>query len=326
MRDKPLLLAPMEDITDPSFRIMCKKFGADLMYTEFISSDGLIRDGRKSLQKLDIYDHERPMGIQIYGHITESMVEAARMAEGSSPELIDINFGCPVKKISNRGAGSGMFRNIPLMITMTREIVNATGLPVTVKTRLGWDETSKPVVEVAERLQDEGIAAITIHGRTRSQMYRGSADWTLIGEVKSNPRMKIPVIGNGDIDSPQKAKEMFDRYWVDGIMIGRATVGRPWIFREIRHYLDTGELLPQPDLHEKSGIAKEHFLLSLKRKGERTGIFQMRRHFVAYFKGLVNFRETRLKLLTSLDPEEILKILERIPYEFREVMTAPSGD
>jgi len=318
LREKPLLLAPMEDITDPSFRIMCKKFGADLMYTEFISSDGLIRDGRKSLQKLDIYDHERPMGIQIYGHITESMVEAARMAEGSSPELIDINFGCPVRKISNRGAGSGMFRNIPLMISMTKAIVDATKLPVTVKTRLGWDETSKPVVEVAERLQDQGIAAITIHGRTRSQMYRGNADWTLIGEVKNNQRMKIPVIGNGDIDSPEKAKYMFSRYGVDGIMIGRATVGRPWIFREIRHYLDTGELLQPPDLLEKTRIAREHFLLSLEWKGERTGIFQMRRHFVAYFRGLINFRETRLRLLTSVDPAEILNILDTIPSRFKE--------
>ncbi len=309
----------MEDITDPSFRYMCKKYGADMMYTEFISSDGLIRDGKKSIRKLDIYDYERPMGIQLYGHITESMVAAARMAEKSYPDLIDINFGCPVRKISNRGAGSGMFRNIPLMVSMTGEIVKNTSLPVTVKTRLGWDEGSKPIVEVAERLQDQGIAAITIHGRTRSQMYRGEADWTLTGAVKNNPRMKIPVIGNGDIDSPEKAALMFDRYGVDGIMIGRATVGRPWIFREIRHYLDTGEYPAPMSLFEKAQIAREHFLKSVERKGEKVGILQMRRHFVAYFRCLAHFKETRLKLLTSLDPEEILSIIDRIPEQFREV-------
>ncbi len=308
----------MEDITDPSFRYMCKNFGADLMYTEFISSDGLIRNGKKSFQKLDIYDSERPVGIQLYGHITESMVEAARMAEKSQPEIIDINFGCPVKKISNRGAGSGIFRNIPHMIKMTGEIVRNTCLPVTVKTRLGWDESSKPIVEVAERLQDAGIKAITIHGRTRAQMYKGTADWSLIGEVKNNPRMKIPVFGNGDVNSPLVAKEMFDRYGVDGIMIGRAAVGRPWIFSEIRHYLDTGDMAAPKSLKEKSEIAREHFLRSVERKGERVGILQMRRHFVAYFKGLVNFKDTRLKLLTSLDPEEILKIIDSIPRKFRE--------
>ena len=309
----------MEDITDPSFRFMCKKFGADLMYTEFISCDGLIRDGKKSVRKLDIYDYDRPVGIQLYGHVTRSMIDAARLAEKSLPELIDINFGCPVRKIANRGAGSGMFRNIPLMIEMTSEIVRTTPLPVTVKTRLGWDESSKPIVEVAERLQDVGIKAITIHGRTRAQMYKGSADWRLISEVKNNQRMKIPVFGNGDIDGPEKAKEMFDRYGVDGIMIGRATVGRPWIFREIRHFLETGELLPPPGLFEKAQIAKEHFLKSLERKGEKVGILQMRRHFVAYFKGLVNFKETRLRLLTSCDPEEILTIIDEIPGQFREV-------
>lgn len=315
----------MEDITDPSFRYMCKKFGADLMYTEFISSDGLIRDGRKSVLKLDIFDYERPMGIQLYGHITDSMITAALMAEKSKPDLIDINFGCPVKKISNRGAGSGMFRNIPLMVEMTAQIVRCTSLPVTVKTRLGWDDSNKPVVEVAERLQDVGIKAITIHGRTRSQMYKGDADWQLIGEVKNNPRMKIPVIGNGDIDSPAKAREMFDRYGVDGIMIGRATVGRPWIFSEIRHYIDTGEPAPALSLYEKSQIAKEHFLKSIERKGEKVGILQMRRHFVAYFKGLSDFRETRLKLLTSLDPDEIINIIDTIPLKFREVVSSDSG-
>lgn len=315
----------MEDITDPSFRFLCKEFGADLMFTEFISSDGLIRDGHKSVRKLEIFDYERPIGIQIYGHITGSMVEAARTAEKSTPELIDMNFGCPVKKISRRGAGSGMFQNIPLMMEVTREVVKSTELPVTVKTRLGWDENSKIIVEVAERLQDEGIKAITIHGRTRSQMYKGSADWSLIGEVKNNPRMKIPVFGNGDIDSAGKADEMFRRYGVDGIMIGRATVGRPWIFREIRHYLDTGELLPPLSLPEKSKIAGEHFLRSIERKGERTGIFQMRRHFVAYFRSLANFRETRIRLLTSLDPEEILGIIDKIPEQFAEVTPPSTG-
>lgn len=309
----------MEDITDPSFRVMCKKFGADLLYTEFISSDGLIRDGKKSIEKLDIYDYERPVGIQLYGHVIESMVEAAVMANKSLPDLIDINYGCPVKKISNRGAGSGMFKDIPLMIRMTEEIVKSTTLPVTVKTRLGWDDSSKVIVEVAERLQDAGIKALTIHGRTRAQMYKGSADWSLIGDVKNNQRMHIPIFGNGDIDSPQMAREMFDRYGVDGIMIGRATVGKPWIFREIRHYLDTGELAPPLSLSEKSEIATEHFLKSLERKGERSGVFQMRRHFVAYFRGLVNFKETRLKLLTSEDPDEILEIIKSIPVKFQEV-------
>ena len=325
LKDKPLLLAPMEDITDPSFRVMCKKFGADMLYTEFISCDGLIRDGRKSIQKLDIFDYERPVGIQLYGHVIESMIEACAIAERSMPDLIDINYGCPVRKISNRGAGSGMFKDIPLMIRMTEEIVKSTTLPVTVKTRLGWDDSSKVIVEVAERLQDVGIKAITIHGRTRAQMYKGSADWSLIGEVKNNPRMHIPVFGNGDIDSPQKAREMFDRYGVDGIMIGRATVGRPWIFKEIRHYLDTGELIPALSLYEKAEIAREHFLKSVGRKGERSGIFQMRRHFVAYFKCLANFKETRLKLLTSEDTGEILDILESIPLKFREVGNSPDG-
>jgi tRNA-dihydrouridine synthase B len=256
--DFPLFLAPMEDITDPSFRIVCKMYGADVMYTEFISSDGLIRDGQKSVKKLDIYDFERPIGIQLYGHLTDAMVEAAIIAEQAKPELIDINFGCPVKKIANRGAGAGMLRNIPLMISMTEAIVKAVKLPVTVKTRIGWDDDSKNIVEVAERLQDTGIKALTIHGRTRNQLYKGSADWTLIGEVKNNQRMKIPIIGNGDIDGPIKAKQMFDDFGVDGIMIGRATVGRPWIFRDIKHYLKTGELLPEPSVNEKADLALMH--------------------------------------------------------------------
>lgn len=310
--DNPLFLAPMEDITDPSFRMVCKNLGADVMYTEFISSDGLIRDGQKSVKKLDIYDYERPIGIQLYGHITEAMVEAALIAQEANPELIDINFGCPVRKIANRGAGAGMLRNIPLMIEMTEAIVKAVRLPVTVKTRLGWDDESKNIVDIAERLQDTGIQGITIHGRTRAQLYKGSADWTLIGEVKNNPRMKIPVIGNGDIDGPVKAKEMFDKYGVDGIMIGRATVGRPWIFRDIKHYLKTGEVLPEPSINEKADIALLHLDKSLEFKEGKRAIFEMRRHLSNYFKGLPHFKETRLKLLTAVEVDEIRVIINDI--------------
>ena len=312
LRERPLFLAPMEDITDPSFRYVCKMFGADFMYTEFISSDGLIRDGRSSVKKLDLFDYERPMGIQLYGHITESMVDAAVRASEAGPDLIDLNFGCPVRKIAARGAGAGMLQNIPLMIEMTSAIIKAVKIPVTVKTRLGWDENNKIIVEIAERLQDTGIAGITIHGRTRSQMYRGEADWTLIGQVKNNPRMKIPVIGNGDINSPERARQMFDRYGVDGIMIGRATFGRPWIFREIRHYLDTGELLPEPTVSEKADLALLHIDKSLEHKEGKTAILEMRRHLSNYFKGLPRFRDTRLRLLTSLDIEEIREIIGEI--------------
>jgi len=310
--DRPLFLAPMEDITDPSFRSICKQYGADMVYTEFVSSDGLIRDGAKSVRKLDINDSERPIGIQIYGHLIESMVEAARIAESAGPELIDINFGCPVKKIANRGAGSGMMKNVPLMVEMTDAIVKAVRLPITVKTRLGWDEENKNIQEVAERLQDVGISAITIHGRTRSQMYKGDADWRLIGEVSNNPRITIPVIGNGDITSPERAEYVFRHYGVDGIMIGRATVGRPWIFREIKHYLQTGDCLPEPDLDEKVNIATFHLKKSIEHKEGNRAIYEMRRHLSNYFKGLPNFKETRLKLLTTLDPGEILDILEYI--------------
>lgn len=312
LNEHPLFLAPMEDITDPSFRGVCKSFGADFMYTEFISSDGLIRDGEKSVKKLDIYDFERPMGIQLYGHLVDAMVEAATIAEGSGPELIDINFGCPVKKIANRGAGAGMLRNIPLMVEMTSAIIKAVKLPVTVKTRLGWDDESKIIVEVAERLQDAGIQAITIHGRTRSQLYKGVADWTLIGEVRNNPRMKIPVIGNGDIDGPVRAREMFDKYGVDGIMIGRATVGRPWIFRDIKHYINTGELLPEPTVNEKCELAIHHLDKSLEFKEGKRSIYEMRRHLSNYFKGLPHFKETRLKLLTTLEVEEIKRLINEI--------------
>ncbi len=310
--DKPLFLAPMEDVTDPSFRWICKKFGADMVYTEFVSCDGLIRDAAKTVAKLRIYDYERPVGIQLYGNEIEPMVEAARVAEAAGPDLIDINFGCPVRKIAGRGAGSGMMRDIPKMVEMTRRIVEAVSLPVTVKTRLGWDEESKPIVEIAERLQDVGIAALTVHGRTRAQMYRGEADWTLIGAIKENPRMRIPIVGNGDIQSAEGAAEAFARYGVDGIMIGRATYGRPWIFREIRHFLSTGERLPQPSVRERVELAKLHFDKSLEIKGEKVGVLEMRRHFSCYFKGLPDFKATRLKLVTLTDPEAITATLDDI--------------
>jgi len=310
--DKPLFLAPMEDVTDPSFRFICKHFGADMVYTEFIPSDGLIRDAKKSIKKLEISDDERPIGIQLYGHLTDSMVEAARIAEEAKPDLIDINFGCPVRKIVNRGAGAGMLCNIPLMVEMTRAIVDAVKLPVTVKTRLGWDDSSKHIIEISEKLQDAGIKALTIHGRTRAQLYKGNADWTLIGEVKNNPRMKIPIIGNGDIITPQSAREAFDKYGVDGIMIGRATVGKPWIFSEIRHFLNTGELLAPMTLKEKVDLARLQFHKSLEVKGIPRGIFEMRRHFSNYFKGLPDFREIRMKLVTTLNINEIEKLLDLI--------------
>ena len=310
--DKPLFLAPMEDVTDPSFRFICKDFGADVVYTEFISSDGLIRDAAKSRAKLDISDQERPVGIQIYGHLIDTMVESAVIAEKAKPDIIDINFGCPVKKIANRGAGSGMMRDIPLMVEMTRRIVDAVKTPVTVKTRLGWDDDNKNIEEIALRLQDAGISALTIHGRTRSQLYRGEADWTLIGKVKNNPAIKIPVIGNGDIDSAEKAALYFDRYGVDGIMIGRATYGRPWIFREIKHYLATGEILPQPSVTERVGIAKRHLIKSIEVKGEKVGVLEMRRHLSNYFKGLPDFKATRLKLVTLTNIPELLGTLDYV--------------
>ena len=319
----PLLLAPMEDFTDPSFRYLCKRAGADVMYTEFISSEGLIRNGKKSVQKLDIFDHERPIGIQLYGNIVDSMIAAARLAEQSHPDLIDINFGCPVKKIANRGAGAGLLRDIPLMVEITEAIVKNVHVPVTVKTRLGWDEHDKPIVEIAERLQDVGIAALTIHGRTRAQMYKGQADWTLIGEVKNNPRIHIPIIGNGDIDSPQSARYAFDRYGVDGIMIGRATVGNPWIFRDIKHYLKTGELLPPPSISEKTEWVKTHLQRSIDWKGLPTGIFEMRKHLSNYFKGLPHFKETRMKLVTSTDPDELYRLLDQIRDEYGEMRVPP---
>lgn len=314
--DRPLFLAPMEDVTDASFRYICKEFGADVMYTEFISSDGLIRDARKSLEKLKTFPYERPIGIQIYGHIPEAMVEAARMAEDAAPSFIDINFGCPVNKIANRGAGSGMMRYPEKMIDITRRVVEAVKLPVTVKTRLGWDEESKIIVELAEQLQDTGIEALTIHGRTRSQLYRGEADWTLIGEIKKNPRMKIPIIGNGDISTPEGAKEAFERYGVDGVMVGRATYGRPWIFKEIKHYLATGEHMPPLSVEEKVELAKRHLLKSVEVKGDRVGVLEMRRHLSSYFKSLPDFKATRMLLVTENSHEELIKILDTIKEKY----------
>jgi len=314
--EKPLFLAPMEDVTDPSFRYICKHFGADMMYTEFISSDGLIRDARKTLKKLEIEDSERPIGIQLYGHLADTMVQAALIAEQARPDLIDVNFGCPVRKIATRGAGAGMLCNVPLMVEMTKAIVQAVKLPITVKTRLGWDENSKNIVDIAERLQDVGIAAITIHGRTRAQMYTGEADWTLIGAVKNNPRMHIPVIGNGDVNSGEKASEIFDRYGVDGVMIGRATYGRPWIFAEINYYLQTGEPMTPLTIAQKVELAKLHLSKSVEYKGIPVGIFEMRRHLSNYFKGLPDFKQTRMILVTSLDMNELMETLDGIVVRY----------
>ena len=316
LREKPLFLAPMEDVTDPSFRYLCKIYGADMMYTEFISSDGLIREGRKSVKKLEISDDERPIGIQLYGHIVESMVEATKIVTEVNPDVIDINFGCPVRKIAARGAGAGMLNNIPLMVQMTKEIVKSTHIPVTVKTRIGWDEKDKNIVEIAEKLQDTGIQAITIHGRTRAQLYRGTTDWNQIGEVKNNPRMKIPVIGNGDIVSPESAKEAFDRFGIDGIMIGRATVGHPWIFKEIREFLDTGRYMKPLTISEKVELAKLHLKKSVESKGEPRGIYEMRRHLIHYFKGLPDFKELKMKLVTTLDTNEIISTLDFIEKQY----------
>ena len=309
----------MEDVTDVSFRILCKEQGAAMVYTEFVPSDGLIRDADKAIAKMRTLPEEAPVGIQIYGHIPESMVEAARMADraaeiagGHGADIIDINFGCPVSKIAGRGAGSGMMREPDKMVAITKAVVEAVKKPVTVKTRLGWDEDSKIIVSLAERLQDAGIQALTIHGRTRQQMYKGSADWTLIGEVKNNPRMHIPIIGNGDITDGPKAKEAFERYGVDAIMIGRASFGHPWIFREIRHYLDTGEPMPPLSVAERVALAKRHLDLSLQCKGIPRGIYEMRRHLSCYFKGLPEFKPTRMKLVTATDPQEIHATLDYI--------------
>ena len=308
----PILLAPMEDVSDPPFRYVCKKYGADVMYTEFISSEGLIRDAYKSTQKLDIFEYERPVGIQIFGSKIESMREATEIASAVNPDIIDINYGCPVKKVAGKGAGAGILQDIPKMVKMTEEIVKQTHLPVTVKTRLGWDEKTLYIEDVAERLQDVGIKAITIHGRTRKQMYKGEADWTLIKKVKDNPRINIPVFGNGDVGTAQKALEMKNAYNVDGIMVGRGAIGYPWIFNEIKHFLETGEHLPPPTIKERVEACKTHFTKSLEWKGERLGIVEMRRHYANYFKGIPHFKPTRMKLVTEDKPENIFGVLEEI--------------
>ena len=317
--EKPVLLAPMEDVTDASFRIVCKKFGADMVYTEFIPSDGLIRDAAKAIAKMKTSDDEAPIAIQIYGNDPDAMVEAAKMADnadqiagGHGCDIIDINFGCPVNKIAGRGAGSGMMREPDKMVMITERIVKAVSKPVTVKTRLGWDESSKIIVPLAERLQDAGISALTIHGRTRCQMYKDEADWTLIGQVKENPRMHIPIIGNGDINSPQKAGEAFGKYGVDGIMVGRASFGHPWIFREIKHYLTTGEILPSMSVNDRVALAKWHLSLSTGLKGPVTGVLEMRRHLSCYFKGLPDFKETRVKLVTAPTADEVMALLDYV--------------
>jgi len=310
--DFPLLLAPMEDVSDPPFRALCKEQGCDMMYTEFISVEGLIRDATKSLAKLDIYDYERPIGIQIFGAELDSMRRAAEIVEEAKPEVLDINFGCPVKKVVCKMAGAGILQDIPKMVELTKYIVDSTDLPVTVKTRLGWDDDTVFIEDVAERLQDVGIKALSIHGRTRKQMYKGEADWTKIGNIKNNPRIHIPIFGNGDINSPQKAVEYKERYGVDGIMIGRAAIGYPWIFREIKHYVATGELLAPPTITERVNAARQHLKHSIEWKGERLGVVEMRRHYTNYFRGFRNIKPFRGRLVTNYDPNEIRGILDEI--------------
>lgn len=316
----PLLLAPMEDVSDPPFRYVCKQNGADMMYTEFISSEGLIRDAAKSRQKLDIFEYERPIGIQIFGSSIESMREATQIATKANPDLIDINYGCPVKNVACRGAGASLLQDIDKMVAMTKAVVEATHLPVTVKTRLGWDDNTKNVYTVAERLQNVGIKALTIHGRTRAQMYKGEADWQLIREVKKNPQIGIPIFGNGDIDSPGKAAAWKREFQVDGMMIGRASIGNPWIFREIRYFLKTGNFFPKPTIEERVEVCKTHLQKSIAWKGPKTGIFEMRRHYANYFKGMEHFKETRMKLVALEDLNEIYDTLEGIKLVHAELM------
>jgi tRNA-dihydrouridine synthase B len=316
----PLLLAPMEDVSDPPFRYVCKKNGADLMYTEFISSEGLIRDAIKSRKKLDIFEYERPVGIQIFGGDEEAMALAAKIVDTTQPDLLDINFGCPVKKVVCKGAGAGVLKDIDLMVRLTKAVVKSTSLPVTVKTRLGWDDKSINVMEVAERLQDVGIQALTIHGRTRAQMYKGEADWSYIAEVKHNPRIQIPIFGNGDIDSPEKALEYKNRYGIDGIMIGRAAIGYPWIFNEIKHFFATGTHLPAPTLADRIDVCRTHLLKSVEWKGEKLGIVEMRRHYANYFKGLPNFKEFRTRFVTTDDLSPLLQIFDEVAERYAEVL------
>ena len=306
----------MEDVSDPPFRALCKKHGADVMYTEFISSEGLIRDAVKSVQKLDIFEYERPVGIQIFGSEINSMIKATQLCEEVHPDIIDINYGCPVKKVACKGAGAGILQDIPKMVSLTKEIVNATSLPVTVKTRLGWDDSSKYIVEVVERLQDVGIKAISIHGRTRAQMYKGEADWSLIAEVKNNPRMHIPVFGNGDIDSPQKALEYKNRFGVDVLMIGSSSIGNPWFFNEVKTYLNEGFIIPEPSLQEKLEVVREHLDFSIRWKGERLGLLEMRRHYARYFKGIQDFKKYRTQLVTIENKEELFSLLNTIEEQF----------
>lgn len=324
--DFPLLLAPMEDVSDPPFRALCKENGADLMYTEFISSEGLIRDAAKSVQKMDIFEYERPIGIQIFGSEIESMRQCAEIIERAQPDIIDINYGCPVKKVACKGAGAGILQDVPKMVAMTKAIVDQVKLPVTVKTRLGWDDDTKYVVEVAERLQDIGIEAISIHGRTRKQMYKGEADWSLIGDVKNNPRMHIPVFGNGDIDTPEKAVAYKNKYGVDGVMIGRASIGYPWIFNEIKHFIATGEHLAKPGVFERVEAAKRHLEMSVKWKGETLGIAEMKRHYTNYFKGISHFKDYKMKLVTSFELNEIMDLLSEIESKSDQFFFAQSND
>lgn len=314
--DFPLLLAPMEDVSDPPFRFVCKQNGADLMYSEFISSEGLIRDAIKSRQKLDFSEFERPFGIQIFGGDEEAMAMSARIVDTVQPDLVDINYGCPVKKVVCKGAGAGVLKDVDLMVRLTSAVVKSTSLPVTVKTRLGWDDNTKNIEEVAERLQDTGIKALTIHGRTRAQLYKGEADWTLIGKIKNNPRIHIPIFGNGDIDSPQKALAYKNKYGIDGIMIGRAAIGYPWIFREIKHYFQTGEILPLPSIEERVEVCRTHLRKSIEWKGDIVGIFEMRRHYTNYLKGLPNIKEYRTRLVTVKTKEEVEGILEEVKIAF----------
>ena len=316
--DFSLLLAPMEDVSDPPFRALCKENGADVVYTEFISSEGLIRDAAKSVQKLDIYEKERPVGIQIFGAELDSMLQAVDIVEQSNPDIIDINFGCPVKKVVCKGAGAGILKDIPLMVELTEAIVKRTNIPVTVKTRLGWDTDSIKIVEVAERLQDVGIKAISIHGRTRVQMYKGEADWKPIAEVKNNSRMHIPVFGNGDVDSPERAVEMRDQYGLDGAMIGRASIGYPWFFKEVKHYFKTGEHLPPPTIAERVHAAKRHLQMAIDWKGERLGVFETRRHYTNYFKGIPHFKEYRMKMVTSDDASDVFAAFDEVLENFSD--------
>jgi tRNA-dihydrouridine synthase B len=318
----PLLLAPMEDVSDPPFRAVCKEQGADLMYTEFISSEGLIRDAIKSRQKLDIFDYEKPIGIQIFGGDEDAMAMSAKIVDATNPDLLDINFGCPVKKVVCKGAGAAVLKDIDLMVRLTNACIRSTSLPVTVKTRLGWDNDTKNIEEVAERLQDIGVKALTIHGRTRTQLYKGDADWTLIGKIKNNPRIHIPIFGNGDIDTPQKALEYKNRYGVDGIMIGRAAIGYPWIFREIKHYFETGEILEAPTLEERLHACRKHLHGSVSWKGEKLGILEMRRHYASYLKGLPNVKEFRNKLVMTDSRSEIEDILASLQEYYLQLELA----